>query len=84
MANDVDLLTLLCRLAGELCNLDVEEVTAETRPFEDLALDSLEEVELAVGLEEALGIDLPHDVFEGCETIGDMVRAVEKVRANVG
>ena len=79
MANDVDMLTLICGLAEELCGLDVE-VTGETRPFEDLALDSLDEVELAMEIEEALALDLPHDVFEGCETIADMVRAVEKVR----
>lgn len=79
MANDVDVLALICGLAEELCGLDVE-VTGETRPFEDLALDSLDEVELAMDIEAEIGIDLPIDVFEGCETIGDMVRAVEKVR----
>lgn len=80
MANDVDVLALICRLAEALSGLDVEEVTGETRPFEDLALDSLDEVELMMDIEAELGLDLPHDVFEGCETIADMVRAVEKVR----
>lgn len=52
-------------------------VTPVDRLIEDLALDSLEIVELRVGLELRFHIEI-EDEFGTCRTVGDVLRLVEK------
>lgn len=50
--------------------------------FDDLGLDSLDEIELALHLEGEFGVDIPDDVAMGLKTVGDTVRLIEKLTAN--
>lgn len=47
-----------------------------------LPADSLDRLELAVGLEDDLGIQLADDPFAGAVTLGDVVRIVERALAD--
>lgn len=63
------------RLA-ELIECDPGTIALETRLEEDLEADSLDLVELAMALEEELGMEIPDEELEGIRTVGDAVEFV--------
>ncbi len=56
-------------------NLGIEgdTITLESHLQDDLGIDSLDAVELALQIEEELGVKIPDDVFAKMETVGDLV-----------
>ena len=60
--------------------LDVteERVTLEASFVEDLGADSLDTVELVMGLEEEFGMDIPDADAEPLKTVGDAVSYVAR------
>ena len=63
--------------------LDVEEdkVTPEARFIEDLGADSLDIVELLMGLEDEFGLEISDEEAEKIRTVGD---AVEFIQSRLG
>ncbi|MDQ1477192.1 MAG: acyl carrier protein, partial [Actinomycetota bacterium] len=61
-------------------SVDPDLVTETARFKEDLDADSLDLVELVMGLEERFDIEVPEDDLEGVTTIG---QAVDLVLAKV-
>jgi acyl carrier protein len=62
------------RVAEVICNhlgVNGEQVTRSTSFVEDVAADSLDIVELVMGLEEEFGVTIPDDEAEGIKTVGD-------------
>ena len=53
--------------------LEETKVVPEAHLLRDLDLDSLDTVELTVGIEEKFGIEIPDEELEGVETIEDVV-----------
>jgi acyl carrier protein len=47
-------------------------LTDEKRFYADLMLDSLDAVEFIMALEERVGVDIPDEIAEGWETLGDV------------
>ena len=68
-------------VAAEVLSVDPDQVTETARFKEDLDADSLDLVELVMGLEERFDIEVPEDDLEGVTTIG---QAVDLVLAKVG
>lgn len=58
------------RCAVEVLSVDAEKVTREATFGEDLDADSLDLVELIMGLEEEFGVEVPEEDLEGVETVG--------------
>lgn len=60
--------------------LDVDEsaVTMETDFMKDLEADSLDAVEIILGVEEEYGIEIPDEVAENFTKVGDIVKYVEE------
>jgi acyl carrier protein len=56
----------------------VDEVRLETRFVEDLGADSLDMVELAHALEEALDVTLPEGDLEAIRTLADVLAAAAR------
>lgn len=56
-----------------------EGITAETT-VETLKLDSLDEVEIMMLLEERLGIDIDQAQIRRCRTVAELARAIEAMR----
>jgi acyl carrier protein len=52
------------------------DVRTEDR-LEDLGIDSLDRVELAIELEERLDIEIDDDAIEQVTTVGDLIKALE-------
>jgi acyl carrier protein len=64
-------------------NLAVAEETVVTSAIliDDLGADSLDTVELLLGLEDEFGIQLTDDQAASIQTVGDAVALIERVTA---
>ena len=58
--------------------LDYSQVNENSRLYEDLCLNSISLLMLAIGIEQEFDIQLPTFSQINCVTIGDMVKLVEK------
>jgi acyl carrier protein len=79
--NREDALTTIQQVAAEVLSVDSASVTEGARFKEDLDADSLDLVELVMGLEERFDIEVPEEDLEGVTTVG---QAVDLVLAKVG
>jgi acyl carrier protein len=68
-------------VAAEVLSVDPDQVTESARFKEDLDADSLDLVELVMGLEERFDIEVPEEDLEGVTTVG---QAVDLVLSKVG
>ena len=57
--------------------LPVEQLVPEARLVEDLGLDSLDAVELAISVERKFEIEVPEEELTKLKTVADMVALVE-------
>jgi len=57
--------------------VDAEKITQETSLMKDLEADSLDAVEIIMGIEEKFDIEIPDSAAEAFENVGDIVRYVE-------
>jgi acyl carrier protein len=73
-------LDTLKEVAAEVLSVDPDQITETARFKEDLDADSLDLVELVMGLEERFDIEVPEDDLEGVTTVG---QAVDLVMAKV-
>lgn len=73
----MDRATDITRIIAEQANREPAELTRDTRLGEDLGLDSLDEVELAVTLEDTFDIRcIPDERLSGCRTVGDVIKLI--------
>ena len=67
-------------LISEQFDVDAETITEETDFLADLDADSLDVVELAMGLEEVFGIpEIKEDEIRGIRTVGDLAAYINGV-----
>jgi len=76
-----DALATIQDVAAEVLSVEPDRVTEAARFKEDLDADSLDLVELVMGLEERFDIEVPEDDLEGVTTVG---HAVDLVLTKVG
>jgi acyl carrier protein len=76
-----DALATIKDVAAEVLSVEADQVTEAARFKEDLDADSLDLVELVMGLEERFDIEVPEDDLEGVTTVG---QAVDLVLTKVG
>ncbi len=71
------------RVAGmmvALFQLDPQTVTMEARLVEDLDLDSIDAIDMAVKVQEVTGRRLEEEELRGLRTVGDVVEVVERMQ----
>ncbi|MBA3349732.1 MAG: acyl carrier protein [Actinobacteria bacterium] len=61
--------------------IDEDKITYEADLVRDLGLDSLDTVEVTMGLEERFGVEIPDTELEDVATVSDAVGLVEKKMA---
>jgi acyl carrier protein len=69
-------LTAIREVAVEVLSVQPESVVETARFAEDLDADSLDLVELVMGLEERFDVSIPEEDLEGVATVGDAVDLV--------
>lgn len=58
--------------------LDEDTVTAESLLVDDLELDSLDLVDLAMSFEDEFKIEVPEEALNEIKTVGDIVKYIEE------
>jgi acyl carrier protein len=58
--------------------VDAATVTPEAELLRDLDLDSLDTMELTLGLEEKFGVEIPDAELEGLVTVADAIDLIER------
>jgi acyl carrier protein len=58
--------------------IEADKVTAEADLAQDLGLDSLDTVEMTVGLEDRFGIEIADSELEDVRTVNDAVDLIEQ------
>lgn len=66
----------ICAVIANCLGLAREQLTAETALRDDLGVDSIDRLALAIELEERFDVVIHDDAFYGLRTIGDIVPCV--------
>lgn len=60
------------------------EIASDSALVDELGADSLDKIELAMGVEEAFGIDMiPDDTAQSWDTVSDIIETVEEANNDV-
>jgi len=73
-----DILSGLAEIVEEIAGVDAAEVTADKSFVDDLDIDSLSMVEIAVQAEDKFGVKIPDDQLAELKTVGDAVDYIAK------
>ena len=65
-------------IARELQHVKKEEITEDSRFVEDLNADSLDIVQIIMGIEEEFGIEIPEEASFQIKTVGEAHKAILK------
>ena len=57
--------------------VDEDKITPETSLMKDLEADSLDAVEIIMGIEEEFNVEIPDSAAEGFVNVGDIAKYVE-------
>ena len=61
----------------EQLSVEEDDITMDTHLMKDLEADSLDAVEIIMAIEDEYGIEIPDEVAEKFQTVGDLVHYVE-------
>ncbi|WP_313626839.1 acyl carrier protein [Kosakonia sp.] len=66
----------VCALLIKLFEIDPQDITPESRLYEDLELDSIDAVDMIVHLQKKTGKKIKPEEFKAVRTVQDVVDAV--------
>jgi acyl carrier protein len=75
---DQEILSGLAEIIEEIAGVPADEVTAEKSFVDDLDIDSLSMVEIAVAAQDKFGVEIPDDQLKDLKTVQDVVSYVSK------
>ena len=76
MADIAEIQTGLAEIVEEVAGIDAAEVTPDKSFVDDLDIDSLSMVEIAVQAEDKFGVKIPDDELANLKTVGDAVNYI--------
>ena len=79
MADNTEILAGLAEIVEEVAGIDAAEVSADKSFVDDLDIDSLSMVEIAVQTEDKYGVKIPDEDLAGLRTVGDVVAYIQKL-----
>jgi acyl carrier protein len=65
-------------IIAEQLQVDESTITPETSLMKDLEADSLDAVEIIMGIETEFGIEIPDEDAEKFQNVGDIVKYVDE------
>ena len=77
MASVEEIRAGLAEILNEVADVAAGDVTDEKSFTDDLDVDSLSMVEVAMAAEEKFGVKIPDDELPNLKTVGDAVRYIE-------
>ena len=78
MASNQEIVSGLGEIVEEVAGVSADEVTEDKSFVDDLDIDSLSMVEIAVQAEDKFGVKIPDDELANLKTVGDAVKYVAK------
>ncbi|CAM3227572.1 meromycolate extension acyl carrier protein AcpM [Prescottella defluvii] len=82
--NQEEIIAGLAEIIEEVTGIEPSEVTIEKSFVDDLDIDSLSMVEIAVQTEDKYGVKVPDEDLAGLRTVGDIVAYIQKLEAEGG
>lgn len=61
----------------EQLECDPEDITMESLLVDDLGADSLDAVDIVMSVEDTFKVEVPDEIIEKIETVGDIVNYIE-------
>ncbi len=81
---DVTIMAELAEILDEVAGVSTDQVRAESTFVDDLDIDSLSMVEIAVAAQDKFGVEVPDDDLKTFLTVGDVVNYIKKALAEQG
>ena len=75
---DQEILAGLGEIIDEIAGVPADEVTPDKNFVDDLDIDSLSMVEIAVAAQDKFGVEIPDDQLKDLKTVQDVVNFVAK------
>ncbi|MDT4918805.1 MAG: acyl carrier protein, partial [Pseudonocardiales bacterium] len=78
IVSEPNILASLAEILEEVAGVKPEDVSPEKSFVDDLDVDSLSMVEVAMAVEEKFDAKIPDDELSNLKTVGDAIRYIEK------
>jgi acyl carrier protein len=75
---DQEILTGLAEIIDEVAGVPADQVTPEKTFVDDLDIDSLSMVEIAVAAQDKFGVEIPDDQLKDLKTVQDVIDYVRR------
>ena len=75
---DQEILAGLAEIIDEIAGVPADEVTPDKNFVDDLDIDSLSLVEIAVAAQDKFGVEIPDEQLKDLKTVQDVVNFVSK------
>ncbi|MET9710817.1 acyl carrier protein [Nocardiopsis alba] len=76
--SEQDILKGLGEIIEEIVGTDASEVKPEKNFVDDLDIDSLSMVEIAVAAQDRFGVEIPDDQLKDLKTVQDVITFIQK------
>ncbi|GAA3101869.1 MULTISPECIES: acyl carrier protein [Nonomuraea] len=76
-ATEQDILEGLGKIINEITGIPASEVTPEKSFVDDLDIDSLSMVEIAVAAQDEFGVEIPDDQLKNLKTVKDVLTFIQ-------
>lgn len=73
-----EILAGLSEIIDEIAGVPADEVTPDKTFIDDLDIDSLSMVEIAVAAQDKFGVEIPDDQLKDLKTVQDVINYVER------
>jgi acyl carrier protein len=81
VATQEELIAGIAEIIEEVTGIEPSEVTIEKSFVDDLDIDSLSMVEIAVQTEDKYGVKIPDEDLASLRTVGDAVNYIQKLES---
>ncbi|MFB4311802.1 acyl carrier protein [Actinomadura sp. GTD37] len=81
-ATEEQILDGLAEIIDDIVGIDKSEVTPEKNFIDDLDIDSLSMVEIAVAAQDQFGVEIPDDELRNLKTVKDVINFVQSLQTS--
>lgn len=76
--SEQEILAGLGEIVDEIAGVPADQVTPEKSFVDDLDIDSLSMVEIAVAAQDKFGVEIPDDQLKDLKTVQDVINFIQK------